>query len=81
MTVADIWCAEYQERSAFLISQERIGEFQEICDREKVNCEVLGEITGDGRVVVFDEEDDSTPVDLPLNKILGKMPPKSYSLK
>jgi len=81
MTVTDIWCAEYQERSAFLINKERIKEFQAICEREKVNCEVLGEITGDGRVVVFDEEDDSTPVDLPLDRILGEMPPKSYNLE
>ncbi len=80
LAVADIWCAEYQERSAFLINQDRIGEFQTICRREKVNCEVLGEITGDGRVVVYDDEDGSTPVDLPLDRILGEMPPKSYKL-
>lgn len=80
MSVADIWCAEYQERSAFLISKDRIKEFQAICQREKVNCEVLGEVTGDRRVVVYDEEDGSTPVDLPLKRILGEMPPKTYTL-
>ncbi|MBN2238459.1 MAG: phosphoribosylformylglycinamidine synthase [Dehalococcoidales bacterium] len=80
LNVAAIWCAEYQERSALLIHKQRIDEFKDICTREKVNCEVLGEITGDGRVVVIDEKDDSVPVDLPLDRILGDMPPKSYEL-
>jgi len=81
LAVVDIWCAEYQERCAFLIDPGRINEFTAVCQREKVNCEVLGEITGDGRIVVYDEEDDSTPVNLPLDRILGEMPPKSYNLE
>jgi len=81
LAVVDIWCAEYQERCAFLIDPGRINEFTAVCQREKVNCEVLGEITGDERIVVYDEEDDSTPVNLPLDRILGKMPPKSYNLE
>ncbi|MFC1963576.1 phosphoribosylformylglycinamidine synthase, partial [Chloroflexota bacterium] len=81
LAVVDILCAEYQERSAFLIDSGRINEFAVVCRREKVNCEVLGEITEDGRIVVYDEEDDSTPVNLPLDRILGEMPPKSYNLE
>ncbi|MFC1929227.1 phosphoribosylformylglycinamidine synthase, partial [Chloroflexota bacterium] len=81
LAVVDIWCAEYQERCAFLIDPGKINEFIVVCEREKINYEVLGEITGDGRIVVYDEEDDSTPVNLPLNKILGEMPPKSYNLQ
>ncbi|MFC2122401.1 phosphoribosylformylglycinamidine synthase [Bacteroidota bacterium] len=81
LTVVDIWCAEYQERCAFLVDPGRIDELRAVCRREKVNCEVLGEITGDGRIAVHDEEDDSTLVNLPLDRILGEMPPKSYNLK
>ncbi len=81
LAVVEMWCAEYQERSAFLIHEGRIDEFSAICRREKVNCEVLGEITGDGRIVVYDDEDHSTPVDLPLEKILGKMPQKPFYLE
>ncbi len=81
LAVADIWYAEYQERSAFLIHPGRITEFSVICQREKVNCEVLGEITGDGRIVVYDDKDGSTPVDLPLDRILGEIPQKSYILE
>ncbi|MFC1921431.1 phosphoribosylformylglycinamidine synthase [Chloroflexota bacterium] len=81
LAVVDIWCAEFQERSAFLIAPDRIDKFSAICKREKVNCEVLGEITGDGKIVVYDDEDKSRPVDLPLDKILGEMPPKTYNLE
>ena len=81
LAVVDIWCAEYQERCAFLIDPGKIDEFIVVCQREKINCEVLGEITEDGQIIVYDEEDDSTPVNLPLNRILGEMPPKSYNLE
>jgi len=78
LSVAEIWCAEYQERCAFLIHPGRIDEFSAICRREKVNCEVLGQITADGRIVVCDEQDNSRPVDLPLDRVLGELPQKSY---
>jgi phosphoribosylformylglycinamidine synthase len=81
LSAAEIWCAEYQERCAFLIHPGRIDEFSAICRREKVNCEVLGEITEDGRIVVSDEQDNSTPVDLPLDRILGELPQKSYIIE
>ena len=78
LSVLKIWIAEYQERCGFLIHPERIEEFRSICGREKVNCEVLGEVTGDGRFVVHDERDDSTPVNLNLTKVLGDMPQKTF---
>jgi phosphoribosylformylglycinamidine synthase len=78
LSVLKIWIAEYQERCGFLISPEKIEEFKSICDREKVNCEILGEVTGEGRFVVHDEKDDSTPVNLNLAKVLGNMPQKTF---
>jgi phosphoribosylformylglycinamidine synthase len=78
LSVLKIWIAEYQERCGFLISFERIEEFKSICEREKVNCEILGEVTGDGRFVVHDERDDSMPVNLNLAKVLGNMPQKTF---
>ncbi len=78
MSVLEIYVAEYQERNGFLISPENIHAFLEICEREKVNCEVLGEVTGDLRFVVYDEEDDSTPVDMELDELLGNIPQKTF---
>jgi phosphoribosylformylglycinamidine synthase len=78
LSVLKIWIAEYQERCGFLINPERIDEFESICEREKVNCEILGEVAGDGRFVVHDERDDSTPVNLNLAKVLGNMPQKTF---
>jgi phosphoribosylformylglycinamidine synthase len=78
MSVLEIYVAEYQERNGFLIRPENIEQFQAICDREKVACEVLGEVTGDLRFVVHDEQDDSTPVDLELNEVLGDIPQKTF---
>jgi phosphoribosylformylglycinamidine synthase len=78
LSVLKTWIAEFQERCGFLIKPERIAEFESICEREKVNCECLGEVTGDGRFVVHDENDDSTPVDLDLGKVLGNMPQKTF---
>jgi phosphoribosylformylglycinamidine synthase len=81
LSVLEIWGAEYQERNGLLILPERIDEFKAICQREKVNCEILGEITGDGKIVLHDKTDDSTPVNLELNKILGDMPRKTFHLQ
>ncbi|HHB76308.1 MAG TPA: phosphoribosylformylglycinamidine synthase, partial [Desulfobulbus sp.] len=79
MSVLEIYVAEYQERNGFLISPENIEQFQAICDREKVACEVLGEVTGDLRFIVHDSLDDTTPVDLELNELLGDIPQKTFT--
>jgi phosphoribosylformylglycinamidine synthase len=81
LSVLEIWGAEYQERNAILISPERIEEFKNICDRERVNCEILGEITGSGKIELIDSKDNSKVVDLELKKILGKMPQKVFKDK
>ncbi len=81
MSVLEIWGAEYQERTALLLKPDRLSEFQSICLREKVTCEVLGEVTGDGRIVVHDSQDDSNPVDLELAPILTSIPQKTFELQ
>jgi phosphoribosylformylglycinamidine synthase len=80
MSVLEIWGAEYQERTALLLNADRLGEFQAVCRREKVTCEVLGEVTGDGRILVHDAHDDSTPVNLELAPILTNIPQKVFEL-
>ncbi|GAB6193869.1 phosphoribosylformylglycinamidine synthase [Desulfocastanea catecholica] len=79
MSVLEIYVAEYQERCGFLIRPENIEKFQAICLREKVNCEVLGEVTGDLRFVLHDASDDTTPVDIDLPVLLGEIPQKTFT--
>ena len=79
MSVLQIWSAEFQEGYGLLVRPEQIRLFESICERERVNCEVLGEITGSGKVVVDDPLNTQTPVDLDLGQILTKMPQKTFS--
>ncbi|MFA5925892.1 MAG: phosphoribosylformylglycinamidine synthase [Parcubacteria group bacterium] len=81
LSVLEIWGGEYQERNALLVRRSAIESLNEICEREKINCEVLGEVTGDGKIVLHDAEDDSTPVNLELEKILGDMPQKKFEVE
>ena len=78
MSVLEIYVAEYQERTGFLIKPENIEHFKAICRREKVGCEVLGQVTGDLRFVLHDENDDTTPVDIELPVLLGNIPQKTF---
>jgi len=78
MSVLEIYVAEYQERNGLLVRPENLEAFKALCQREKVSCEVLGRVTGDLRFVVHDEQDDSTPVDLELNEVLGNIPTKTF---
>ncbi len=80
LSVLEIWGAEYQEQDALLLRPEHADLLRRLCEREKVPVAFVGRITGDGRIVLFDGADDSTPVDLDLNTVLGEMPQKTFEL-
>ena len=81
LSVLEYWCNESQERNALLIWPERLEQIQQICKREDIPCAVIGEITGDGKIVLYDKNDNTCPVDLPLNKILEKTLPKTFEME
>jgi phosphoribosylformylglycinamidine synthase len=81
LSVLEIWGAEYQENDALLIRADRIEMFLSLCKKEKVSCSAIGEITGDGYIMLYDGTDDSTPVNLDLSKVLGEMPQKTFHLE
>ncbi len=81
LSVVEIWGAEYQEQNALLIRPGDAEIFGELCRREKVPFAFIGEITGDGHIILFDENDGSMPVNLDLEKILGDMPQKTFRLE
>jgi len=79
MSVLEIWGAEYQENNALLTSPANLPLLERIAERESAPIAHLGEVTGDGRVVLFDSRDGSTPVDLSLALVLGEMPKKVFT--
>jgi len=81
LSVLEIWGAEYQEQDALLLRPEHRTLFQDLCDREKVTAAFVGEVTGDGRIVLHDEWDGSNPVDLELEDVLGDMPQKTFRME
>ncbi|UCF40695.1 MAG: phosphoribosylformylglycinamidine synthase [Gemmatimonadota bacterium] len=81
LSVLEIWGAEYQENDALLLRPERADLFRALCEREKVVFAFVGRITGDGQIVVYDRTDETTPVNLELDAVLGDMPPKTFELE
>ena len=71
-----IWCNESQERYVLAILPDDLGSFRAICERERCPFAVVGTATDDGHLRVRDDVFDNSPVDLPLNVLLGK-PPKT----
>ena len=74
MTPRELWCNEAQERYVLAIAPERLGQFRALCERERCPFAVVGDATGDGRLVVEDPQFGNTPVDMELSVLLGKPP-------
>lgn len=79
LSVMEIWGAEYQENNAFLIKPESLEIVQTISVRENCPVTVVGTVTGDGQVVLYDASNNTTPFNLPLSLVLGKMPQKTFT--
>lgn len=70
----EIWCNEAQERYVLVVSRVGLAAFEAIAKRERCVYAVVGELTGDGRLVVHDRQFDTNPVDIPIDVLLGKLP-------
>jgi len=84
LSVLEIWGAEYQESDAILIEENNVKVLQKLSEREKVSVCVVGEITGDGCIVLEDSSNHTASknaVDLPLDVVLGNIPPKTFILE
>ncbi len=75
MAPMEIWCNEAQERYVLAVSSQNIDAFGAICERERCPFEVVGEATKEQNLVVGDGYFDNTPIDMPMDVLLGK-PPK-----
>uniref|UniRef100_A0A8C4WL78 Phosphoribosylformylglycinamidine synthase n=1 Tax=Gopherus evgoodei TaxID=1825980 RepID=A0A8C4WL78_9SAUR len=93
LSVLEIWGAEYQESNALLLRPADAELLQRLGQRERCPVDIVGTITGDGRIVLVDDLEapvtdvapvkpggKTTSVDLQLETVLGNMPRKEFVL-
>ena len=56
LTDIEIWNSEYQESNACLVMERNIDNFQEICDRENVNLDIVGKIIENDKLMIINGE-------------------------
>ena len=76
MAPKEIWCNESQERYVMAIAPESLEQFTALCERERCPFAVIGVATEERQLQLVDEGAES-PVDMPMNVLLGK-PPKMH---
>ena len=81
MSPLEIWCNESQERYVLAVPAARVDVFKKLCERERCPFAVVGEATEKKQLVLEDSHFKNTPIDLPLEVLLGKPPRMSRSDK
>ncbi|RFC46247.1 MAG: phosphoribosylformylglycinamidine synthase [Verrucomicrobia bacterium] len=74
MSPVEIWCNEAQERYVMAVGADKLELFARLCERERCPFAVVGEATEERRLVLEDSHFKNTPIDLPLETLLGKPP-------
>jgi phosphoribosylformylglycinamidine synthase len=69
----EIWSNESQERYVMAIAPESLELFKSFCERERCPFAVVGAATDDKQLVLADKGA-ASPVDMPLDVLLGKAP-------
>ena len=72
----EIWSNESQERYVMAIAPESLDQFKAFCERERCPFAVIGVAT-DERQLVLEDKGQESPVDMPMDVLLGK-PPKMH---
>ena len=75
------WVAEFQEGYGAVIRRDSLWLFRKFCQRERVNCEVMGEVTGDHRIKVISSKTNTVLVDLDLRDVLTHAPQKTFEFQ
>jgi phosphoribosylformylglycinamidine synthase len=74
MAPHEIWCNESQERYVMAVPPSRIEVFKALCERERCPFAIVGTATEEKKLVLTDPHFNNTPIDLPLDVLLGKPP-------
>ncbi|EOG7599016.1 TPA: phosphoribosylformylglycinamidine synthase [Vibrio cholerae] len=77
MSPLEIWCNESQERYVLAVAAEDMPLFDAICQRERAPYAVVGEATEERHLTLEDSHFANTPIDMPMDILLGK-PPKMH---
>ncbi|NHZ32789.1 phosphoribosylformylglycinamidine synthase [Massilia rubra] len=75
MAPKEIWSNESQERYVLAIAPESLPLFAAMCERERCLFAAVGVATEERQLKLIDPELGNSPVDMPMNVLLGK-PPK-----
>ena len=75
MSPMEVWCNESQERYVMAVMPDDIPLFQAICERERCPFAIIGEATEEQTLTLGDAHFENTPIDIPMDVLLGK-PPK-----
>lgn len=81
LSPSEILVCEYQECMAFLIKPEKWDLVKSVCDRLKCDCDIVGTITGDGKIVVIDDKNHTIVEELELKHLFGEYPQKRFEDK
>ncbi|HHX15017.1 MAG TPA: phosphoribosylformylglycinamidine synthase [Fibrobacter sp.] len=74
MSPLEIWSNESQERYVMAVPMDRLAEFDSICKRERCPYAVVGEAVPEPQLTLTDSHFGNTPIDMPLEVLLGKPP-------
>ncbi|MGY6028310.1 phosphoribosylformylglycinamidine synthase [Phytobacter sp. AG2a] len=74
MSPLEIWCNESQERYVLSVAADQLPLFDALCRRERAPYAVIGEAVAEQHLTMSDSHFDNTPIDLPLDVLLGKTP-------
>jgi phosphoribosylformylglycinamidine synthase len=81
MAPKEIWCNEAQERYVLAIAPASLPLFAALCERERCPYAVVGKATRKGQLVVTDSHFRNSPVDMPMDVLLGKPPRMTRDVK
>jgi len=74
MSPLEVWCNESQERYVLAVSPDSLALFDALCQRERAPYAVIGEATEEMHLSLSDSHFGNTPIDMPLDVLLGKTP-------
>jgi phosphoribosylformylglycinamidine synthase len=81
MSPREIWSNEAQERYVLAIAPDSLDLFKALCERERCPFAVVGQATRKNQLTVTDRHFGNTPVDMPMDVLLGKPPKMTRDVK